>query len=99
MSSHHVAVTSPATLWPLRREDQVVEREIDGSLVLYDHRHQRVHVLNPTASLIWQMCDGRHATEEITARLATMFPSEADAIVEDVASLLDMFQSEQLLVA
>ena len=99
MSSDHVATISPATLRPLRREDQVVEREIDGSLVLYDHGHQRVHVLNPTASMIWQMCDGNHAAEEIAAQLAAMFPSHADAIPDDVASVLRMFAVERLLVA
>lgn len=99
MSNHHAATISSATLRPLKREDQVVEREIDGSLVLYDHLHQRVHVLNPTASLIWQMCDGRHAAEEIAARLAMMFRSNADAIPDDVASVLRMFTAEQLLVA
>lgn len=82
---------------PLRRFDEIAERVLDGDLIVYDLKHQRVHILNPTAAFIWQRCDGQHALEDIVADLAQHF-SENDAVIHaDVLPILQSYAAEGLL--
>jgi hypothetical protein len=56
----------------LRRTDVNVRVLGDETIVL-DRRGHRIHQLNPTASFVWQRCDGRHAVEDIAALLVDDF--------------------------
>jgi hypothetical protein len=47
---------------------------------------------NPTASLIWQLCDGQHTTQEIVALLSAAYPEASQAIPTDVESVLQQLQ-------
>jgi len=51
-----------------RKEGMVVERLPDEVLV-YDTGRDRAHCLNETAAFVWQQCDGRTTTKEMTRRL------------------------------
>lgn len=51
-----------------RKEGVVVERLVDEVLV-YDVERDRAHCLNETAAFVWQQCDGRTTTKEMTRRL------------------------------
>jgi len=83
----------------LLRADHVAERLLDGELVLYDPRRQRVHVLNPTAAVAWRLCDGAHTLDGIVAALAERYPRSRRAIEADVPEILRMFRTEGLLRA
>ena len=41
--------------------------ELDDERLLYDADAGVIHLLNPTASLIWSLCDGRHGVAEMSA--------------------------------
>ncbi len=73
---------------PQRRVDGIVERVLDGELVVYDTRQQRVHILNPTAALIWSLCDGEHLPQHIMSELIEQFPEHESMILEDVPPIL-----------
>lgn len=81
----------------LARAPGVVERVVDGELVLYDPARQRVHVLNPTAAFVWARCDGSHAEAEIVEALALQYPDSRALIEVDVPSVLRGLQAEGLL--
>jgi len=59
-----------------------------------------IHALNPTARLIWDLCDGLHTVAEIEAALRAAFevPAEAD-LQGDVRGTLQEFQRKRLLQA
>ncbi len=42
---------------------------LDGELCIYDWQRSKVHNLNPTAALIWQMCDGKTSPEQMAGQL------------------------------
>jgi len=44
---------------PLRKSDILVQ-ELGEQTVLYRTKGKAIHVLNPTARLIWGLCDGQH---------------------------------------
>ncbi|MCL4531836.1 MAG: PqqD family protein [Actinobacteria bacterium] len=81
------------------RAGHLVERVVDGELVLYDPRNQYVHALNPTAAFVWGACDGEHDTAAIVAELAQLYPESLDAIESDVPEILMQFHGSGLLQA
>jgi hypothetical protein len=71
---------------------------VEGELVLYDVRRQRVHVLNSTAAATWQLCDGEHTRADIVGALSTHYPGEnRSAIEQDIVEVLELFGVEELL--
>ncbi|HMO52705.1 MAG TPA: PqqD family peptide modification chaperone [Kiritimatiellia bacterium] len=55
-------------------------------------------VLNPTALLIWSLCDGEHSMSEIQAILAELYPDQAaDRLQTDMERSLDDFRARGLL--
>ncbi|HZR01041.1 MAG TPA: PqqD family protein [Chloroflexota bacterium] len=82
----------------VRRSDRVVERVVDGELVLYDTARHRVHVMNPTAAWIWRLCDGGHSPAAVVSALVSRYSGVDRATVEaDVGEILARFRVEGLL--
>lgn len=65
--------------------------EFDGELLLYHPGLTQTVYLNPTASLVWQLCDGRRSAGEIMELLRESFPDDRHSIETDVAATLEMF--------
>lgn len=82
---------------PLRRND-VIQQPFGDELVLCDEVSKRVHVLNQTAALVWEACDGVMLIETIVQRLALLFCSvDQDIVEKDVKRALEQFHKEKLL--
>ncbi len=69
-------------------------RVVDGDVLVHDAVHEKVHVLNPTAGRVLELCDGAHSLQDIARSLcdATGAPfaavsADVDAIVRDFARL------------
>jgi hypothetical protein len=91
---------------PQRRSELLVERA--GLEVLIYSASQAappagaggaVHALNPTAALIWDLCDGARNLAEIESavRLAFSVPAERD-LAADVRATIAEFQVKGLLL-
>lgn len=50
-----------------RRADGLEPHEVDDGLVVYQAATGRVHYLNPTASVVFELCTGDHTETEIAA--------------------------------
>lgn len=74
-----------------RHAEGVAFRELsDDETVLVNARGDVAFVLNPMASVIWDLCDGSHSTEEIAAFICDTLPdAELDQVSEDLAALVD----------
>ena len=66
-----------------------------GSVVRVVRQAQppRVHVLNNTASMVLEMCDGRHTVAEIAAALAAAFALDAPPLAETAACVSGLRQA------
>lgn len=53
---------------PRARKRQLITKEVDGELIVYDRESDRVHCLNSTAAFVWTYCDGQTSVAMI-ARL------------------------------
>jgi len=57
---------------PSRKSD-ILLQEIGNEVFLYDPTKGVLHVLNPTAILVWNQCDGEHTMTEIEENLRETF--------------------------
>jgi hypothetical protein len=68
-----------------------VNRVPDGAMV-YQNERERVHFLNPTALIVFELCGLNKTASEIEAFIADAFGLDAaptEAVKECLASLLD----------
>lgn len=77
-----------------RRVSEFRLEELDGNLLLYHPGLTKTVHLNETASLIWQLCDGKRSSQEIADLLLETFPEEAAQVVKDVEAALARLADE-----
>ena len=76
---------------PWRKPDYRLE-QIDDELLLYHPNQTQILYCNQTASLIWNLCDGRLTAQEIIDLLGAAFPEARQTIAADVTATLEQFQ-------
>ncbi len=67
----------------------------DGYVVLVSSQTDWAHTLTPAGALVWELCDGRHSTDEIAGEIAGMLPApvrapdkaEIDTLVSELLDL------------
>ena len=71
------------------REGQELTQVPDG-YVIYQSETERVHYLNPTAAIVYELCGDRYSVEQISAFLRQAFALEGDPapMVRDCLSSL-----------
>jgi len=57
----------------LRRRTDLIRKDLRGQMYLYDRRVETVHILNPTAGLVWDLCTGGHTPADMEAALRRRF--------------------------
>jgi PqqD family protein of HPr-rel-A system len=85
----------PATKPRVRDELTVVE--LDGEAVVYDERTGDLHHLNPTATLVFGLCDGTATGRELASDIADAYGQPVDEVVEQVQGLLRQFRKAKLI--
>ena len=80
------------------RKSEFAESKADDQVLLYSAETEAIHCLNPTAYLIWTLCDGEHTIEDLVANLRASFaiPDGID-LRADVQRTLDTFVRKGLL--
>lgn len=71
--------------------------ELDGELVLYNPVDHRIHHLDRTGSLVWQLLDGEATVGELIDDLADAFQVPVEVMELDVQDLLTDLHGEGLL--
>jgi hypothetical protein len=81
---------------PQRRPD-VTYRTIDGEAVILNRQEGHLHQLNPTATFIWNCCDGIFKIDEIADRLANAYEIDYFTARQDVEGIVTKLRSLNLL--
>ena len=79
------------------RAPNISEYEVEDETVLYDPRSDAAHVLNPTAAVVWWLCDGDHKVKDIARELGDLYDKEPDAVRSDVEEIIEGFLSSRLI--
>ena len=79
-----------------KRPDLLIE-EIEDEVVIYDPRTQRVHHLNPMASIIWELLGVCSCPEEIAREIVDVLKTDSSTVEKDVQETLIKLQKKRLL--
>jgi len=71
--------------------------ELDGEAIVYDDRARKLHHLNPTATIVLSLCDGRSTIPELSGEIADAFRLPRDEVERQVRTLLRQFRKEAFL--
>jgi PqqD family protein of HPr-rel-A system len=71
--------------------------ELDGEAVIYDEGTGNLHHLNPTATIVFSLCDGSATVKELAAEISAAFGVEASQVESEIRALLKEFRREELL--
>ena len=83
---------------PVRREDVICRQLNEAEAILYDLETGCLHVLNSTAMLIWEACDGAHTPEDMVAAIKEQYArTDNRDVARDVRVTLDTFAARGLL--
>jgi len=79
-----------------RVADGLDVHEVDDGLVVYDATNDRVHYLNPTASLVLSLCDGIRSGDEVAALVGAAWGLD-EPPVDEVRSCIETLRHEAVL--
>jgi hypothetical protein len=80
----------PAHHKPRQKADYRLE-VIEDELLLFHPGETKIIYCNPTAALVWRLCDGQRATPEITALLKAAYPEASASLAAEVEAALQQF--------
>ena len=79
------------------KSEQCDVSEMDGATIIINGQDNSLHVLNETASAIWEVVDSAE-TEEVVAHMAQKFSgADPETVAEDTRTMLDMMKDKQLI--
>ncbi len=79
-----------------RRVDGLEPHEVDDGLVVYQPSTDRVHYLNPTASVVFELCTGEHSDREIEVLVGSAW-GLSEAPGEEVQRCLAQLRAEGIV--
>ncbi|MBI5788090.1 MAG: PqqD family protein [Candidatus Schekmanbacteria bacterium] len=66
--------------------------------MLYDTKLEMIHIINDTASIVWQHCDGVTEIEDVVKKLSSVFDlNEDNNVKKDIEDILEDFNKLNLL--
>ena len=73
---------------PIRNESCHME-ELDDEVLLYNPTNNKTLYINKSASVIWQLCNGEQAVEDIIKMIQEAYPSDDDRLRRDILDTLN----------
>jgi hypothetical protein len=81
---------------PIARADLTVV-ELDGEAVIYDEETTELHHLNPTATIVFGLCDGTSTMGEMSTEIAEAFDVPLEQVEPQVRTLVRRLRRAKLL--
>ena len=75
----------------------VISRRIGDDIVVIKDDGLATHVLNKTAALIWENCDGQHSVAEIIAQIIERFDVPVEEATADVMEIIEQFLKAEIV--
>lgn len=85
-----------APIRPKVREDLGVV-ELDGEAVIYDERNGSLHHLNPTATLVFSLCDGTSTIKQMAGDIAQAYQVPLSEVEKQLRKLIRDFRGSELI--
>ena len=73
-------------------------QDLGGEMLLYSAEEKVMHILNPTARRIWELCDGEHTIGDMEQAMRASFAvAEEYDVVGDIRRTLAVFVEKKLM--
>lgn len=82
---------------PLRRVSTLPHQKLNDEVLVVDPRTREVHLLNPTATRIWDLLETPHTPDELVAILTAEFDASPEQLRADLDALLGELASKGLV--
>ena len=79
------------------QQPDITESQVEDEIVLFDPRVDAAHILNPTAALVWWLCDGTKKPTQIVEEVANLIEDPPDSLDKDVRETINGFSSLNLV--
>lgn len=76
-----------------RKSADVLELDMGDGLILYNHDGDLVHHLNPSAGVVWQICDGNASVADLATDIAAAYELDIEATQDEVAAVIAEFDA------
>jgi PqqD family protein of HPr-rel-A system len=76
---------------------EVLELDMGDGVILYNHDSSLVHHLNPSAALLWRLCDGEATVKELAGDIAEEYGLEPDAVLGEISGVIAEFDALNLV--
>jgi PqqD family protein of HPr-rel-A system len=81
------AVAVPTEYRPRKAAD-VLELDMGDGIILYNHDSNLVHHLNPSAAILWQLCDGDGSVEQLALEVAEEYGLDHPQVEREIVELI-----------
>ena len=81
----------------INRKTEILREEIDEEVLLFNPKTRKTYVLNQMANVIWELCDGMHSPEEISAEIVSVLDVNPNIVFNDVLKVLEEFIHQNLV--
>jgi PqqD family protein of HPr-rel-A system len=76
---------------------EVLELDMGDGVILYNHDSSLVHHLNPSAALLWKLCDGEATVKELAGEIAEEYGLVPDVVLEEISGVIAEFDALDLV--
>jgi hypothetical protein len=80
-----------------RTESRVLRRDEEGEAILFDPENGGIHTLNPTGTLIWDLCDGSRTLGEIAGVIQAEFEVDSVQSIQEVLAFAGKMETLGLI--
>ena len=80
-----------------QRVDGLEPYEVDDGLVVYHAAHDRVHYLNSTAAIVFELCNGQHTKAQIAELVRAAWALD-DPPYDEIEACLNQLRAEGVIV-
>ncbi len=75
----------------------VTREQVGAEGILHDENGRQIHVLNASATRVWDLCVDRPTVSALIASLAQTYALPAEAVRDDVLAIVSEFRARGLL--
>ncbi|MGZ4883638.1 MAG: PqqD family peptide modification chaperone [Halobacteriota archaeon] len=82
----------------LKRADDLQISEVRDGYIIYQSACDRVHYLNKTAAIVFELCDGKVSMRDVICSVADLFELD-DTHDEEIKNCIDSLLREGLVLS
>jgi hypothetical protein len=90
------AMTVPPAYRP-RKAVEVLELDMGDGVILYSHHSRLVHHLNPSAALLWRLCEGKATVKDLAVTIAKEYDLAPDVVLDEISGVIAEFDALNLV--